>query len=177
MTFFYCSVNVLHKILIITNRAKNEPHIQYYFDTQNCIVELLVEIIQGNKKEILITDGDKTKLDEFINSNTLFTFQNFVQIVNDILFDHTLTISDCFKMRLLLMSFFVPILEEKINEEIQKRIMKFLTVNKVLNSIIYTLKSYFYKETKNSEEYKEYYSNYTDKQIEQYLFDFDYTVY
>ena len=177
MPFFNFAINVLHKILIITNRAKNEPHIQYYFDTQNCIVELLVEIIQGNKKEILITDGDKTKLDEFINSNTLFTFQNFVQIVNDILFDDTMTKSYCFKTRLLLMSFFVSILEEKTNIEIQKIIMKFLTVNKVLNSIIYTLKSYFYKETKNSEEYKEYYSNYTDKQIEQYLFDFDYTVY
>ena len=62
MTFFYCSVNVLHKILIITNRAKNEPHIQYYFDTQNCIVELWVEIIKGNKKEIFINDGDKTKI-------------------------------------------------------------------------------------------------------------------
>jgi hypothetical protein len=29
MTLFYYSVNVLHKILIITNRAKNEPYIQY----------------------------------------------------------------------------------------------------------------------------------------------------
>ena len=81
-----------------------------------------------------------------------FTFQNFVQIVNDILFDHTLTISDCFKMRLLLMSFFVPILEEKINEEIQKRIMKFLTVNIVSNHICFAIlihenlyKKYFLK--------------------------------
>ena len=177
MTLISFLVNILHKIILITRKAKNEPHIEYYYDIQFCIVELLVELIQGNKEDILIIENDKTKKDEFINSNTLFSFHNFVHIVTDILFDDYLISHFGFKTKLLLMSLFISILEQKRNEEIQKIIMKFLTINRVLSSIIFTLKKYFYQMTKDDIKYSEYYSNYNEKQIEQNLFVFDYTVY
>ena len=75
------------------------------------------------------------------------------------------------------MSLFISILEQKKNEEIQKIIMKFLTINRVLSSIIYTLKKYFYQNAKDDIRYNEYFLNYNEKQIEQNLFVFDYTVY
>ena len=177
MSFSNFLISILHKIMIITNKAKDEAHIQYYFDTEFCIIELLIELIQGNKEEILIVSKDKTKKDEFTNSCTAFIFHNFVQVVTDILFDDSMILKYAFKTRLILMTFFISILEQKKNEEIQKIIMKFLTINRVLSSIIFTLKTLFYKQTKNNPKYSEYYSNFTDKQIEQNLFVFDYTIY
>ena len=177
MPFGNFLISILHKILIITNRLRKEEHVEYYFDIEYCIINLLNELIQENKEEILILDKDKTKKDEFRNSNTAFIFQNFVHIVNDILFDDSIVLKYAFKTRLLLMSFFISILEQKKNEEIQKIIMKFLTINKVLSTIIFTLKKYFYQNTKNDSKYTEYYSNFSKKQIEQNLFTFDYTIY
>ena len=68
-------------------------------------------------------------------------------------------------------------MKKKKNIEIRKIIIKYLTVNKVLNTIINTLKYYFYTRTIHDENYKKYYSNYSEKQIEQKMFVFDYTVY
>ena len=70
---------------------------------------------------------------------SLFTFKSFISIVSEILFDDSLIDGHAFKTRLLLISFFIAILEEKNNEEIQKSIMKFFTVNKVIASIIFTM--------------------------------------
>jgi hypothetical protein len=55
--------------------------------------------------------------------------------------------------------------------------MKFFTLNKVIASIIFTMKNYFYEQTKDNIEYKEYYSNFNDKQISQREFIFDHTVF
>jgi hypothetical protein len=96
MSFSNFLISILHKIMIITNKAKDEAHIQYYFDTEFCIIELLIELIQGNKEEILIVSKDKTKKDEFTNSCTAFIFHNFVQVVTDILFDDSMILKICF---------------------------------------------------------------------------------
>ena len=82
---------------------------------------------------------------------SLFTFNTFVSLVSEILFDDSLIMGYAFKTRLLLISFFIAILEEKHNEEIKKCIMKFITLNKVITSIIFTMKNYFYEKTKNDE--------------------------
>ena len=108
---------------------------------------------------------------------SLFTFKSFISIVSEILFDDSLIDGHAFKTRLLLISFFIAILEEKNNEEIQKSIMKFFTVNKVMASIIFTMKNYFYEQTKDDEKYKEYYENFNEKQITQREFIFDHTIF
>ena len=54
MTFFNFMINILNKICLITNKAKEEAHVGFYYDLIYGILELLVEIIQGNKKEIII---------------------------------------------------------------------------------------------------------------------------
>ena len=173
MTFFNFLINIIDKILIVTQKVHNKRHISFLFDIVYSIIELLIEIIQGNKKEIL----SKEKEDETKNNMSLFTMQNFVSTVSDILLDDSLLEGHGFRTRLLLISFFIAILEEKTNEEIQKIIMKFLSINKVMSSISFTMKNYFYKITKDDPDYKDYYSNYTEKQIIQRDFIFDNTVY
>ena len=173
MSLFNFLINVLEKILIVTNKVHNKGHIQHLFDIVYSIIELLVEIIQGNQKEILT----KSKDDELKNNISLFSMQNFISIVSEILLDDSLIEGHGFRTRLLLISFFIAILEEKTNEEIQKIIMKFLSINKVMASICFTMKNYFYEYTKDKPEFKEYYSNYTDKQINNREFIFDDTVY
>ena len=170
MSFFNFLINILDKILIVTNKVHNKGHIAYLFDCVYSIIELLIEIIQGNKKEILRKDDEK-------NNMSLFSLQNFISIVSEILLDDSLIEGYAFRIRLLLISFFIAILEEKTNEEIQKIIMKFLSINKVMASINFTMKNYFYEKTKNDPEYEEYYSNYNEKQINQREFIFDNTVY
>ena len=173
MSFFNFLINILDKILIVTKNVHNKRHISFLFDIVHSIIELLVEIIQGNKKEIL----SKSKEDEMKNNMSLFYIQNFVSIVSEISLDDSLIEGHAFRTRLLLISFFIAILEEKRNEEIQKIIMKFFSINKVMLSISFTMKNYFYKMTKDDPKYKEYYSNYTEKQINQRDFIFDHTVY
>ena len=121
MSFFNFLINCLHKILIITKKAHSKDHIAYLFDLFFVITELLVEVIQGNKKEILA----KGKANSIKNNMSLFTFNTFVSVVSEILFDDSLIVGHAFKTRFLLISFFIAILEEKNNEEIQKCIMKF----------------------------------------------------
>ena len=173
MSFYNFLINCLHKMLIIAKKGHNEGHIAYLYDLFFAITELLVEIIQGNEKEILT----KGKSNAIKNNMSLFTFNTFVSLVSEILFDDSLIMGYAFKTRLLLISFFIAILEEKHNEEIQKCIMKFFTLNKVIASIIFTMKNYFYEKTKDDEQYREYYSNFNEKQIAQREFIFDHTVF
>ena len=173
MSFFNFLINCLHKILVITKKSHQKDHIASLYDIFFIITEFLVEVLQGNKKEIL----SKGRFNTIKNNMSLFTFKSFISIVSDILFDDSLIDGHAFKTRLLLISFFIAILEEKNNEEIQKSIMKFFTVNKVIASIIFTMKNYFYEQTKDDIKYKEYYSNYNEKQITQREFIFDHNIF
>ena len=176
MSFFNFMVNTLHKLLIITNKAQNHGQIGFIYDLFYSIIELLVELIQGNKKEVLgkiKSENQKNKN----NSLTLFTFRTFVSLDAEILFNDTLVAGPGFRTRLLLISFFIALLEEKTNKELQKLIMKFLTLNKVLDSINYIMKNYFYEQTHDDPKYKDYYSDYNEKQIIQREFIFDHNIY
>ena len=176
MSFFNFMVNTLHKLLIITNKAQNHDQIGLIYDLFHSIIEFLVELIQGNKKEILVkirSENSKNKN----NSMTLFTFKTFVSLDAEILFNDILVAGPGFKTRLLLISFFIALLEEKTNKELQKLIMKFLTLNKVLDSINYIMKNYFYEQTHNDPAFSDYYSDYTEKQIIQREFIFDHNIY
>ena len=176
MTFFNFMINTLHKFLLITNKATNFGHIGFIYDMFYSLIELLVEIIQGNKKELL----SKLKSENSKNKNnnmTLFTFKTFISLVSEVLFNDTLISGPGFRTRLLLISFFIALLEEKTNKELQKIIMKFLTLNKVLDSINFTMKNYFYENTIDDLKFKNYYSDYNEKQINQREFIFDHIIY
>ena len=156
MSFFNFMVNILHKFLLVTNKAQNYNHIGFIYDLFYSIIELLVEIIQGNKKELL----SKIKSENSKNKNntmTLFTFKTFVSLDAEVLFNDKLISGPGFRTRLLLISFFIALFEEKTNKELQKLIMKFLTLNKVLDSINFTMKNYFYEQTKDDPKFKNYY--------------------
>ena len=176
MSFFNFMVNTLHKFLLVSNKSRNQNHVGFIYDLFYSIIELLVEIIQGNKKELL----SKIKTDNAKNKNnnmTLFTFKTFVSLDAEVLFNDTLISGPGFKTRLLLISFFIALLEEKTNKELQKIIMKFLTLNKVLDSINFTMKNYFNEQTKDDPKFKNYYSDYNEKQIIQREFIFDHNIY
>jgi inositol 1,4,5-triphosphate receptor type 3 len=176
MSFFNFMIATLHKFLIVTNKSRNQNHVGFIFDIFYSIIELLIEIIQGNKKELLSknrVDNSKNKS----NNLTLFTFKTFVSLDSEVLFNDTLISGPGFKIRLLLISFFIALLEEKTNKELQKIIMKFLTLNKVLDSINFTMKNYFNEQTKDDPKFKDYYSDYSEKQIIQREFVFDHIIY
>ena len=173
MTFFNFLINCLHKILVITKKSHRKDHIASLYDIFFIITEFLVEVLQGNKREILA----KGRLNTVKNNMSLFSFNSFISTVSEILFDDSLIDGYAFKTRLLLIGFFIAILEEKNNEEIQKSIVKFFTVNKVIASINFTMKNYFYEHTKDDIKYKEYYSNFNEKQITQREFIFDHNIF
>ena len=176
MSFFNFLLNVLHKFLVITNKAKERRHIGYLYDLFYSIIELLKEMVQGNKKELLWKiKNDVAKIKH--NDMTLFTFKTFVFLDKDILFNDSLISGPAFKIRLLLISFFIVLLEEKTNKELQKIIMKFLTINNVLESINLTLKNYFIEQTKNDTNYRSYFEDYNEKQIIQREIIFDHTIF
>ena len=176
MSFFNFLLNVLHKFLIITNKAQDKGHIGYIYDLFYSIIELLKEMIQGNKKELLYKiKNELSKVKQ--NDMTLYTFRTFVSLDKDILFNDSLISGPGFKIRLLLISFFIVLLEEKTNKELQKIIMKFLTIKNVLDSINFTLKNYFIEQTKNDIKYRSYYEDYNEKQIIQREIIFDHVIY
>ena len=176
MSFFNFLLNTLHKFLLITDKAKEEGHLGYIINLFYLIIELLKEMVQGNKKELLYKIKNEISKVKH-NDMTLFTFKTFVFIGKDILFNDSLISGPGFKVRLLLISFFIVLLDEKTNKELQKIIMKFLTINNVLESINLTLKNYFIKQTKNDIKYRNYFEDYNQEQIIQRQIIFDYTVY
>ena len=176
MSFFNFLLSTLHKLLIITNKAKDEEHIGYFYDLFYSLIELLKEMIQGNKKELLQKIKNEITKEKH-NDMTLFIFQTFVFLDKDILFNDSLISGPGFKIRLLLISFFIVLLEEKTNKELQKIIMKFLTINNVLESINFTLKNFFIEQTRDDIKYRNYYENYNEKQIMQREIIFDDNIY
>ena len=176
MSFFNFLLNVLHKFLVITNKARDKGHIGFMYDLFYSIIELLKEMIQGNKKELLYKiKNELSKVKH--NDMTLFTFRTFVSLDKDILFNDSLISGPGFKIKLLLISFFIVLLEEKTNKELQKIIMKFLTIKNVLNSINFTLKNYFIEQTKDDIKYRTYYEDYNEKQIIQREIIFDHVIF
>ena len=109
MSFFNFLINCLHKILIITKNTHQKDHIAFLYDIFFIITEFLVEVLQGNKKEII----SKGRINSIKHNMSLFTFRSFISIVSEILFDDSLIDGHAFKTRLLLIGFSIAILEEK----------------------------------------------------------------
>ena len=182
--FFDFFLHVILKIILISEWDKldydndnyNKQN-KYLYDIFNSILEMLNEIIQGNKPEFLNIIGNNSfieneienieklveenypkpilfskfglgELDKFENEDgKIGTFQYFVKNVTEFIFDDKVNNELLYKIRNNLMEFFISILEEKnSSEEIQKFIIKYLSINRVFNSIGSILKSYYLKE-------------------------------
>ena len=160
---------VLSKIILISKwgNLRNEDfqhQNEFLYDLFAAILELEIEIIQGNKPEYLSRIGnpqiglEKFNLDD-ISKNTSESkesefklndeefndpFQIFVNNILDLIFDNQTQLELIFEIRNQLMQFFTAILEEKnCNEEVQKFIIKNFNLHKILNSIATILKTYY----------------------------------
>ena len=171
--FFDFFLHILNKIILVSkwsdlNNEDDNNQNEYLYDLFSAILELEIEIIQGNKPEYLIYIGypekniddvsesseEKNKENEsnLIEKNLLFeneeenkfTFQIFVEEVIDLIFNDNVSLELIFKIRNQLMQFFTAILEEKnCNEEVQKFLIKNLNIHKVFKSISSILKCYY----------------------------------
>ena len=188
--FFDFFLHVILKIILITEWDKldysnDNFHRQnnYLYDIFESILEMLNEIIQGNKPEYLnnlgnsiidnkieienlvdgaeyylnksvglikITDYEKEKDEK--NLEKVDNFRFFVKNVTDFLFSDKTSLELLYQIRNNLMEFFTTILEEKnCNEEVKKFIIKYLNINRVFNSISAILKSYYLRESSDTD--------------------------
>ena len=170
--FFDFFLHILNKIILVSkwsdlNNEDINNQNEYLYDLFSAILELEIEIIQGNKPEYLIHIGypeknidDSSESSEkkenesgnLLEKNLLFeneeenkfTFQIFVEEVIDLIFNDNVSLELIFQIRNQLMQFFTAILEEKnCNEEVQKFLIKNLNIHKVFNSISSILKCYY----------------------------------
>ena len=140
---------LLYKIILVSkwsdlNNEDINNQNEYLYDLFSAILEIEIEIIQGNKPEYLIHIGypeknidDSSESSEkkenesgnLLEKNLLFeneeenkfTFQIFVEEVIDLIFNDNVSLELIFQIRNQLMQFFTAILEEKnCNEEVQK---------------------------------------------------------
>jgi hypothetical protein len=138
---------------------------EFLYDLFAAILELEIEIIQGNKPEYLSRIGnpqiglEKFTLDDLSKNSSESKeterfnydeeeindpFQIFVNNILDLIFDNQTQLELIFEIRNQLMQFFTAILEEKnCNEEVQKFIIKNFNLHKILNSISTILKTYY----------------------------------
>ena len=172
--FFDFILHCISKIILVSKwesiSKKDELKNEYLYDLFSALLELLIEIIQGNKPEYLskigvVETADKSdslissNIDSFSDSNSFFAenndaFLQFIENTSEILFRDEVNNELIYQIRNQLMQFFIAILEEKnCNEEMQKLIIKHLNLNKVISSISSVLKSYYIQqEDLNSED-------------------------
>ena len=134
---------------------------EYLFDLFAAIIELLVEVIQGNKPEFLSCLGnDMYNMDESLifsdcsddsmrEDSQTDSFQTFVEANIDLVFRSDVENKLVYQIRDQLMQLLTAVLEEKnCNEEMQKFIIRHLNLSRVISSISALLKSYFAKQNK-----------------------------
>ena len=162
--FFDFMLHCLTKIILLSKwehieRKDEQCTNEYLYDLFAAILELLIEIIQGNKPEFLSKIGNaeiNDKSDSLIDIDTSESndslieaaqndsFQKFVENISDMLFRDDVDNELVYQIRNQLMQFFIAILEEKnCNEKMQKFIIKHLNLNKVISSISTVMKSYY----------------------------------
>ena len=142
------------------NKARQK---EYLFDLFEAIIELLVEVIQGNKPEFLSCLGnDMYNMDESLifsecsddsmrEETQTDSFQTFVEANIDLVFRSDVENKLVYQIRDQLMQLLTAVLEEKnCNEEMQKFIIRHLNLSRVISSISALLKSYFAKQNQFS---------------------------
>ena len=153
---------LLTKIILISdweNCNSNNFHPNpYLFDLFSSILDLLIEIIQGSKPELLsiLFDNIDEKIVDILGEHFEAekykkneSFKVFIKNVVKILFEEKYDLILINEIKNCLMHYFTSILEEKnCNETMKKFIKKYLNINNIYTHIIKIMKLYFLNKQK-----------------------------
>ena len=152
---------LIPKICLISNWDKIQklPQDNFLFDLFSSIIDLLSEIINGKKSELLsilfddiiITKGGGN----YEKIKKIESFQNFVKEIANIIIDKKNNNELNIQVKQKLIDYINSIIEEKdCDETLQKCIEKFLNINKIYRNISIIMKIYFLKNIKHKNEEK-----------------------
>ena len=159
INFFGFLLNVLTKIILISNwenhhKYDSQHQNPFLFDLFSSILDLISEIIQGCKPDLLnnlcvnfeddssthfIEDGEN--LDKY---KKIDSFENFVRTIKNILFNQNHNSKFINELKSNIILFITSILEENnCNEMMKKYIKKYININRVFKVIGIIMKSYY----------------------------------
>ena len=172
---------LIPKICLISNWDKIQklPQNNFLFDLFSSIIDLLSEIIHGNKNELLsilfddiiITKGGGN----YEKVKKIESFENFMKNIANILFDKKNNDELNIQVKKKLIDYINDIIEEKdCDETLQKCIEKYLNINKIYKNISNIMKIYFLTniKPKNEQTLKKEVSNPVKKKISTTYFPF-----
>jgi hypothetical protein len=187
INFFDLLLLALNHILMWSNWGRSDLksedyNIDYFYDLFSAIIELLIEIIQGNTvenlsyirvntklhEEQLITESQQGKSESNHPDASQFNktpLQVFVENINkSLLFHDGNNNPTLYAVRTQLMNFLLTILEEKnCPQDLKNYVIESLSVNKVLSSINNTMKIFFLHTTKEDKNWNSYKSRFIKK--------------
>jgi len=162
--FYDFFLYLLIKIILIsdwTNKIKsnNQNENSFLYDLFSSILDLLTEIIQGSKSELLSTlciNMEEKRIIEIIKNKEDFdknqkvdSFEFFIKYIKNIIFHEINDSSLINKIRMKIMYYITSILENKnCNTTMKKYIKKYININGIYNIISITLKSYYLNKEK-----------------------------
>jgi len=148
---------LLTKIILISNWENNgnnnfNPN-PFLFDLFSSILDLLTEIIQGSKPELLsiLFDSIDQKIVDILGKEfdpekfkKTESFEIFTKSIVNILFEEKYDLKLIYEIKNIIMHYITSILEEKnCNETMRKYIKKHLNINNIYAHIIKLMKLYF----------------------------------
>ena len=148
---------LLTKIILISNWENNgnnyfNPN-PFLFDLFSSILDLLTEVIQGSKPELLsiLFDNIDQKIVDILGKGfdpekfkKTESFEIFTKSIIKILFEEKYDIKLIYEIKNIIMHYITSILEEKnCNETMRKYIKKHLNINNIYAHIIKIMKLYF----------------------------------
>ena len=153
---------LLTKIILISdwenNNSNNFHPNPFLFDLFSSILDLLIEIIQGSKPELLsiLFDNIDEKIVDILGKDFEAekykkneSFEVFIKNVVKIVFEEKYDLKLINEIKNCLMHYFTSILEEKnCNETMKKFIKKYINVNNIYAHIIKIMKIYFLNKQK-----------------------------
>ena len=171
---------LLTKIILISNWENNgnnnfNPN-PFLFDLFSSILDLLTEIIQGSKPELLsiLFDSIDQKIVDILGKGfdpekfkKTESFEIFTKSIINILFEEKYDLKLIYEIKNIIMHYITSILEEKnCNETTWKYIKKHLNINNIYAQIIKVMKLYFLnKQTKKFEKIKKQIAGLIPKKI------------
>ena len=152
---------LIPKICLISNWDKIQklPQDNFLYDLFSSIIDLLSEIINGKKCEllsILFDDIITSKIGgNYEKTKKIESFQDFLKEISYILIDKKNNKELNIQVKQKLIDYINSIIEEKdCDETIQKTIEKYLNINNIYKNISIIMKIYFIKNMKPKNEEK-----------------------
>jgi len=170
VTFYDMILLILNKILILSHWEKvkdeDDASISYFYEIFVCLMDLLIEVVQGNETKnfsnLLSKNKGKTTNDkEFAiieedDSDTIKGLPHFLSSIKLLFFKDNTHSKLIYKIRKYLCDYLITFLEEKkCPSEIKSLIISNFYPQSVLDSIINTMKKYYLKMNEEDEEPQE----------------------